>query len=427
MIPPLVPVPPSAPGGSTPPPEPKSATSSPFGILLGEEIRFATSQSNAAPVVDSRFPLPAGHPSGRGMRQPPRSGRAPNGSARKHREGPVSQAPASLAPPSGWVPPAPTPAGGSHRVGTSAPRSGVEGAPPEAGGPPARSQPPPAATDWAAPVTGSPPAAMGKVPPQTTAPLPAVLDAPVPRAAPPPPAAAVRGGTGVGDRPSARAGAFGPAGTSGPPVVRLPTTPAGPAGGMASAASGRRHPTGTSADAANGQGLPGPGAWQASGPVSPGLAPASGARPAAGGSLRGHLLAQVGRGLVRAASTGTGRVRLVLNPPTLGRVTLVVARRGQSVRAILHVENPVVQDLLRSGLSDLQGLMAQQGSPPLLAQVLVSGAPPGSGGFAGDGKGEGEPRGRYRRVRLSSRVSRGGWRPLLASVREGVQKGGVSS
>ncbi|HON99427.1 MAG TPA: flagellar hook-length control protein FliK, partial [Syntrophales bacterium] len=72
------------------------------------------------------------------------------------------------------------------------------------------------------------------------------------------------------------------------------------------------------------------------------------------------VIAQVMDGLAAFRGEG-GRVRLRLQPESLGRVTMEVTVRGRQVDVTMRVENEQVQGLLRGHLGDLEGNLRHQG------------------------------------------------------------------
>ena len=75
---------------------------------------------------------------------------------------------------------------------------------------------------------------------------------------------------------------------------------------------------------------------------------------------RRPVIAQVMDGLAAFRGEG-GRVRLRLQPESLGRVTMEVTVRGRQVDVTMRVENEQVQGLLRGHLGDLEGNLRHQG------------------------------------------------------------------
>ena len=148
--------------------------------------------------------------------------------------------------------------------------------------------------------------------------------------------------------------------------------------------------------------------------------------PPVSSTLQQRLVGQVERTAVRAVQSGVGRIRLVLNPPTLGRVTLVINRRGDSLRAILHVENPTAQQLLSANLPELEGRLAKIGSPPLQATVAVMGT---STAQDASGPGEQRPKQRSRKVKAVRSTGNLGRLASIAEVWRGIlqAKGGVAT
>jgi len=72
------------------------------------------------------------------------------------------------------------------------------------------------------------------------------------------------------------------------------------------------------------------------------------------------VIAQVMDGLAAFRGEG-GRVRLRLQPESLGRVTMEVTVRGRQVDVTMRVENEQVQGLLRGHLGDLEDNLRHQG------------------------------------------------------------------
>ncbi|HRV42130.1 MAG TPA: flagellar hook-length control protein FliK, partial [Syntrophales bacterium] len=75
---------------------------------------------------------------------------------------------------------------------------------------------------------------------------------------------------------------------------------------------------------------------------------------------RRPVIAQVMDGLAAFRGEG-GRVRLRLQPESLGRVTMEVTVRGRQVDVTMRVENEQVQGLLRGHLGDLEDNLRHQG------------------------------------------------------------------
>ncbi|GAB4326162.1 MAG: hypothetical protein Kow0010_09130 [Dehalococcoidia bacterium] len=86
---------------------------------------------------------------------------------------------------------------------------------------------------------------------------------------------------------------------------------------------------------------------------------------------------QASQAIVESLEAGGGEVRIQLDPPELGEVTIRVVADGDSVQLVIRAERPEVAHLFRQAQPDLASLLAQRGLD--LADV-----------FVGNGRGEGQ-------------------------------------